>query len=276
MKKFLSIIALVLALSLLLCSCGKKADDKKDESDGTDKVTDSATKEPAEDKETEKPSENEDPKDTDSAPSEPEAPVMTEEYKKILTALAGAFPWSYDNVFLVPGHEEMSYIYVQYPEMDGIGYTLYDIDNNGTNELIIASMDTGFIADVYTMKDNKAVHLFAGHQRNHFEISESGMIKNFWQGAAAVAGYDYYTLTDGEMVLNKRITLDGYYAVENGHVATFEDVTGENCWFISDTMEYKDYVYVTNGLANSTVEEYDEKMGTALTLDLTPLSEITK
>lgn len=274
MKKFTSFIALALALCLLLCSCSAtKTDDGKKDETSSDKVTQEQTQAPESEKDTEK---EEKPEEDPPESTEPAAPVMTEEYKEILTSLAGAFPWTYDDIFLVPNHEEMSYIYTQFTEMDEVGYALCDIDKNGTAELIIAEVETGFIADVYTMKDGKAVHLFAGHQRNFFEISENGMIKNFWQGAAAVAGYDYYTLTDGVMVLNKRITIDAYFAVENGNVASHNDITGDNCWYISDSVDYEDYAYVTKDLADSTVDEYDEKMGSALPLDLTPLSEITK
>ncbi len=274
MKKFTSFIALALALCLLLCSCSatKTDDGKKDETSG-DKVTQELTQAPESESDTEK---EEKPEENPPESTEPAAPVMTEEYKEILTALAGAFPWTYDEIFLVPNHEEMSYIYVQYPEMDGIGYALHDIDGNGTAELIIAAMDTGFIADVYTMKDGKAEYLFSGHQRSTYDIAGNGMIMNFWTGSNLTAGYDYYQLTDGEMVLEKRVTIDAYYAVDNGHVADHSQITSENCWFISDTMDYEDYVYVTEGLADSTKEEYDEKMGEMLTLSLTPLSEITK
>jgi len=90
-----------------------------------------------------------------------------------------------------------------------IYYALYDIDGNGTVELIIAGAETGtgssnpsfspWNYDVYGYNGTKVVHLFPEMEfgyRTNFSLYENGVIEVFYSGSAAESGTDFYKIGD--------------------------------------------------------------------------------
>lgn len=85
-----------------------------------------------------------------------------------------------------------------------IYYTLYDIDGNGTMELIIAggkpmtsNSSSPWNYDLYGYNGTKAVHIFPEMSfgyRTNFSLYENGVIKVFYSGSAAESGVNFYKI----------------------------------------------------------------------------------
>ena len=100
-------------------------------------------------------------------------------------------------------------------------YALYDIDGNGTRELIIGGGEDAsnpWNYDLYTFDGSKAVHVFPDFEfgyRSNFTLYENGIIEVFYSGSAAESGNDFYRMnaagTGAEIVENFSIigSLDG-------------------------------------------------------------------
>lgn len=90
-----------------------------------------------------------------------------------------------------------------------IYYTLYDIDGNGTMELMIAGGEHGvsnpsfspWNYDLYGYDGTNAVHIFpeiSFGYRTNFSVYEHGVIEVFYSNSAAESGVDFYRIgTDG-------------------------------------------------------------------------------
>ena len=100
-------------------------------------------------------------------------------------------------------------------------YALYDIDGNGTQELIIGGGEDAsnpWNYDLYTYDGSKAVHVFPDFEfgyRTNFSLYENGIIEVFYSGSASESGNDFYRMnaagTGAEIVENFSIigSLDG-------------------------------------------------------------------
>ena len=100
-------------------------------------------------------------------------------------------------------------------------YALYDIDGNGTQELIIGGGEDAsnpWNYDLYTYDGSKVVHVFPNFEfgyRTNFSLYENGIIEVFYSGSAAESGNDFYRMnaagTGAEIVESFSIigSLDG-------------------------------------------------------------------
>lgn len=86
-----------------------------------------------------------------------------------------------------------------------IYYALYDIDQNGTDELIIAGGENAvsnpdfspWNYDLYGYDGTKAVHIFPEMEfgyRTNFSLYENGVIEVSYSGSAAESGTDFYKI----------------------------------------------------------------------------------
>lgn len=88
-----------------------------------------------------------------------------------------------------------------------IYYTFYDIDGNGTMELIIAGGENGvsnptfspWNYDLYGYDGTNVVHIFPEMEfgyRTNFSLYENGVIEVFYSSSAAESGVDFYRIGD--------------------------------------------------------------------------------
>lgn len=90
-----------------------------------------------------------------------------------------------------------------------LGYALLDLDNDGTDELIIANdAERQVIYDLYSLVDGKLVHVFNGWDRNSYELREGYRILNIGSNGAASADYVYCHLSNGQLVTDSLIRFD--------------------------------------------------------------------
>lgn len=87
----------------------------------------------------------------------------------------------------------------------GIYYAFYDVDGNGTMELIIAGGENGISNptvspwnyELYGYDGTNVVHIFPEMSfgyRTNFSLYENGVIEVFYSGSAAESGVDFYNI----------------------------------------------------------------------------------
>lgn len=90
-----------------------------------------------------------------------------------------------------------------------LGYALLDLDNDGTDELVIANdAERQVIYDLYSLVDGKLVHVFTSWDRNSYELREGYRILNIGSNGAASADYVYCHLSNGQLVTDSLIRFD--------------------------------------------------------------------
>lgn len=90
-----------------------------------------------------------------------------------------------------------------------LGYALLDLDNDGTDELVIANdAERQVIYDLYSLVDGKLVHVFTGWDRNSYELREGFRILNIGSNGTASADYVYCHLSNGQLVTDSLIRFD--------------------------------------------------------------------
>ena len=116
--------------------------------------------------------------------------------------------------------QELSHLTAFYYEgnaLDNVGYTLMDLNEDGSQELVIGAIlnaeQDPLVFEIWTMKDGEAVMLAQSGSRNRYylQYSEEDVL---WSvayeaenGAANHAVY-YLQLLDGEFVVNQGIVFD--------------------------------------------------------------------
>jgi hypothetical protein len=109
-------------------------------------------------------------------------------------------------------------------------YALYDVDNNGTKELIIADKSFSQIWAMYTIVDGQPVNLFYGWERNQYYLYDNGLIYQSGSSGAAYSDICIYKLQNNSLEcvtsFHQRDTAI-YYDAEgtDGDSAEFADFT---------------------------------------------------
>ena len=116
--------------------------------------------------------------------------------------------------------------------MNKIGYTYYDVNDDGIEELLIGEIAQGdwkgVIYDIYTMVNRKPVHVVSGGTRNRYYVCNDVFLCNEYSSGALESGWDVYILVENSTELFPQVSFkyDGY-----------EDKN--NPWFISYSTEKK-------------------------------------
>lgn len=138
---------------------------------------------------------------------------------------------------------------------DRVGFTYYDINKDGIDELFISQMpengQIGFILDIYTMVDRKQAHLVTGTQRSRYYLTDSDVIVNEYSAGAGESGWDGYYVhhNDTELMDQWKFKIDEYenekkpwfISYDNGE--TWESLTekefNEKCYSQKDYVDLK-------------------------------------
>ncbi len=177
----------------------------------------------------------------DAAPETTEANAgMAEEYKDLLAAVVQAFP----KVSTITEYP-LSNMYDGHTSLTELGWALADMDNNGTDELLLKSLESPFIYDAFTLDAGRLVHLFSGNENDSYRLYEAGYVEKQWSKGEWARGTDYFRLEGGELILFDRVVMDVEYAVEQGFVKSVEDADTNQCFFRSTTNDRGDYLQIT-------------------------------
>ena len=85
-------------------------------------------------------------------------------------------------------------------DLSDVGYKIEDIDGDGINELIIASKNSPFIYDLYTLVNEKPKLLLSSWERCNVSYCGNYFYRD-GSGGAAYHGTERYVLKDGDMQL---------------------------------------------------------------------------
>lgn len=127
--------------------------------------------------------------------------------------------------------------------LSAIGYTLYDVDGNGIEELIIADTGEGVwdnrIMLMYTLHDGKPVLLIDGWARNSYYLLKDNTIFNEGSGGAAYTIFATYRMAEDGIALD---LIDYYYSGYYGDSewGWFHNTTGEMTEDESEIIEFED------------------------------------
>lgn len=174
-------------------------------------------------------------------------------YQDVLERYVVAMDENWDMDTLVSA--DMSYLYAfEQNSKEKIGFTFYDVDENGTPELLIGQMMPGdfykgMIYDMYTVVDGNVISVLSSAERYRYYLCEDNRIA---LEASGGAGYSYYMFHDfdgerGSLRTKEAVIYDG-------------DYNREAPWFYtSGSLEQTDYSPTTEREAREIIESYVHK-----------------
>lgn len=190
-------------------------------------------------------------------------------YKDILKKHITAINEKWDSTKLEK--ENMSYMYnvmsVDNKQnlLDRIGYTYYDINDDGIEELLIGEIADGnwkgVIYDMYTMVDRMPKHVISGGSRDRYYACDDVFVCREYSSGANESGTIVYILVENSTELFPQVSFkyDGYK-------------NPKKPWFLSYGASINDDEY-----ENVTEETYEERKSTFdkyERFNFTPLSKV--
>ncbi len=200
---------------------------------------------------------------------------MPEAYDQVLQNLINAYPWNDDDLDIVPENPELSYMYRRKENLSEVGYALVDLDQDGQAELLLGDYTFPFVFDIYTIIDGQLVHVLDSGERYSYYPLENGYFEHLWSGSAVTSGHDYLRLQSGELVLQERLTLDAWHALDTGLIKDITQATEDNTCFRSKTDQPEEYQLISFDEYLAAIDAWQSKHK-PLTIPYTPLSEYGK
>lgn len=150
--------------------------------------------------------------------------------------------------------------------LDKIGYTYYDTNADGIDELIIGEIAygewEGIIYDMYTMVDRKPQHVMSGWSRNRYFVCDNAFICNDYSGGANESGKRVYILVENSTELFPQVSFkyDGYTNPKKPWFMSYGNGADEDKWenVTEETFNERKQVF----------EKYER-------FDFTPLSKLS-
>ena len=134
--------------------------------------------------------------------------------------------------------------------LNNCGYALYDLNDDGFPELILAKKNDTKVIEIYTVYDNQLVNLCCSQERNVYFLCENNVISSAGSSGASTGGTAYFAYSGGNELTNL-VTLS-YEFNENGE-KTF----------------YKNQEQIAQNEAEKILNSYNE-----ITLNTTAISNI--
>lgn len=134
-------------------------------------------------------------------------------YKNIIEKHITAINEKWDSTKLEK--ENMSYMYniivmTNKNPLDKIGYTYYDINADGIEELLIGEIAQGnwkgVIYDIYTMVDRKPQHVVSGGARDRYYVCDESFVCNEYSSGALESGIRIFNLVENTTELFPQVS----------------------------------------------------------------------
>ena len=173
--------------------------------------------------------------------------TMNESYVEVIESYIDSVPWKFPVIIQIDKINVDSELYSMY-DLDTIGYTLKDIDNNGIDELLVGPTDNnGEIYTAFSLVDGDLVLLFMSWSRSRNYLLDSGNILNNGSGGASVSAWFNETISENncDMVIQDGVIMDGIYAESIGAVDNALDYDPDKVWFKTTSSDYADYVSIS-------------------------------
>lgn len=189
-----------------------------------------------------------------------------EMYRKILQKHITAIEKKWDSTKLEK--ENMSYMYNVITSsgknaLDCVGYTYYDVNGDGIEELLIGEITTGemkgIIYDLYTMVNRKPVHVMSGGARDRYFVTDNVFLCNERSGGANESDWLIYILVENSTELFPQVGFkyDGYK-------------NPKNPWFLSYNISKDEW----ENISEQTFKERKSTFDCYARFDYTPLSTL--
>jgi len=162
-------------------------------------------------------------------------------YKDILQKHITAMKEKWGSVKLE--HEQMSYMYNL---TDKIGYTYYDVNSDGIEELLIGEIADGdwkgVIYDIYTMVNREPKHVISGGSRDRYYVCDNSFICNEYSSGAMESGIRVYILVENSTELFPQVSFkyDGYTNSKNPWFLSYGSESNEDKWENVTEKKYKE------------------------------------
>jgi len=158
-------------------------------------------------------------------------------YKNILEKHIIAINEKWDSTKLEK--ENMSYMYnvlrrTNKNIFDKIGYTYYDINADGIDEILIGEIADGnlkgVIYDIYTMVDRKPKHVISGGLRDRYYVCDNTFLCNEYSSGASENGIRVYNLVENSTELFPQVSFkyDEYTNQKNPYFISYSDNNWKN------------------------------------------------
>lgn len=153
-------------------------------------------------------------------------------YKSVLEKHIKAINQKWDSEKLEA--ENMSYMYNIIDSKDKIGYTYYDVNADGIDELLIGEIAEGswkgVVYDIYTMVNRKPQHVASGGSRDRYYICNGSFVCNEYSAGAKESGVGVYILVENSTKLFPQVNFkfDEYENPENPYFIAYSDNKWEN------------------------------------------------
>ena len=129
--------------------------------------------------------------------------------------------------------EEISYLTAFPANANKLGYTILDLDDNGTAELIIS--DGNMIYDLYTVKDGDLLHLISGGERDTYELCEENSIRNIGSNGAGNTTYQFLELSGTELLKVVGLSYEANADGENWYLTGGYQISANRILIDADT-----------------------------------------
>lgn len=129
--------------------------------------------------------------------------------------------------------------------IDNIGYTFYDVNNDGIDELLIGEIAEGdlkgTVYDIYTMVDREPVHVLSGSARDRYYALEGGLIVNESSSGADDSEWQSYDIepNTANLLPQLGVKMDGYEDKDNPWFVNYGDEENWESISEEDFTEYK-------------------------------------
>lgn len=160
-------------------------------------------------------------------------------YKKALSE-----EWEYDLLKENNLNYLCRYYYHKGTALEDIGYTFYDINSDGIDELIVGEIED-YIFDVYTYQDEQAILIAQGGERCWYDICEDGKLSTKGSSGATTTFYEFYVLEAGakELKYIECVALDW-------------NLNPDNPYFYTTKGPYQDYTQIDEETADDIMGKY--------------------
>lgn len=96
---------------------------------------------------------------------------------------------------------------------DRLGYCTYDLDSDGTPELLIGSKTSDpyqdkIVLEMFTIRDGAAVRVFTSGERDRYYLRSDGTIANETSSSAYDSGFRLYSFSGGALNAKEAVLFD--------------------------------------------------------------------
>ncbi|MBR5515062.1 MAG: hypothetical protein IKU52_02525 [Clostridia bacterium] len=140
-----------------------------------------------------------------------------------------------DDIVSRENKESHTYLFMRAPERKDIGYSIEDIDKNGTNELLIYenTQSKNLVYEVYTIVNKKAVNLINSNENSKLYLAQNGEFIKVWEKSIDEWGEDRLVLDKNLSTIKfvNRVVFDFEHAQS---LLPYEKLSDNDCYFFAE------------------------------------------